>query len=198
VTGLGRQGRWLTYLRGDAKPDIVILGKPLGGGVAATAAIVVSREVAGALDGHSWQNYSTFRGHPIVVAAIAETLRTIEGDGLVERADSLDERFRAGLGELADRHPVVTRFDGLGLHWTVELVGGDWRDWYADTAEPAIAARVTKRALERGALIATSGEETSLFLAPALNSPEEDLDQILTALDEGLELGDQLIDRRGS
>jgi 4-aminobutyrate aminotransferase-like enzyme len=52
------------------------------------------------------------------------------------------------------------------------------------------ASRVAARALEAGALIATSGEQTSLFLAPPLTVSDEEIDQILDALDDGLEVAD--------
>jgi 4-aminobutyrate aminotransferase-like enzyme len=75
------------------------------------------------------------------------------------------------------------------LHWTIELHGPDWRDWRGEEAEP-LASRVAARALDAGALIATSGEITSLFLAPPLISEEDDLRRIVDALDHGLAVAD--------
>jgi 4-aminobutyrate aminotransferase-like enzyme len=193
VTGLGREGLWLNYLRGESRPDIVTLGKPLGGGIAAAAAVVVSSEILEELEGNTWQNYSTFRGHPVVVAAVAATLHIIDRDGLVARVAALDSRIRESLRQIAARHPAVEGFDGIGLDWTVELTGGDWRDWLADRAEPPLADHVTRAALEKGALIATSGEETQVFIAPPLNCPDDDLDQILEALDAALEVADRML-----
>jgi 4-aminobutyrate aminotransferase-like enzyme len=194
VTGLGREGCWLNYLRGDARPDLVTLGKPLGGGAAAAAAVVISSEMLEALQGQTWQTYSTFRGHPVVVAAVAATLRIIDRDGLVDRVASLDSKMRDGLTEIAAKHDAVEGFDGLGFDWTLELVGGDWRNYLADSAEAPVADQVTRAALDEGALIATSGEQTQLFLAPPLNCPEDDLDRILEALDSGLEVADRMLD----
>jgi 4-aminobutyrate aminotransferase-like enzyme len=101
--------------------------------------------------------------------------------------------MRARLDEIAARHPSVQSFDGLGFDWTLELSGGNWREWLAATSETPLADRVTHAALEKGALIATSGEETQLFLAPPLNCPDEDLDQIFEALDAGLEAADRIV-----
>jgi len=105
----------------------------------------------------------------------------------------LDARMRGDLTEIAARHPSVEGFDGLGFDWTIELVGGDWRTYLADSAESPLADHVTEAALGEGALIATSGEETQVFLAPPLNCPEEDLDRILGALDRGLEVADRIV-----
>jgi 4-aminobutyrate aminotransferase-like enzyme len=193
VTGLGREGMWLNYLRGESRPDIVTLGKPLGGGIAAAGAVVVSRELLDELEDSTWQNYSTFRGHPVVVAAVTATLRIIAREGLVERVAALDSKMRESLRQIAARHPSVVGVDGLGFDWSIDLAGGDWRDWLADTAEPPIADHVTMAALDKGALIATSGEETQVFVAPPLNCPEDDLDRILEALDAGLEVADRMV-----
>ena len=83
----------------------------------------------------------------------------------------------------------VERIDGRGLHWTVELKGPDWRTWRGEEAEPP-ASRVAARALAADALIATSAEQTSLFVAPPLIVADDELDRIFAALDHGLELAD--------
>lgn len=93
--------------------------------------------------------------------------------------------------EIAERHPSVARVDGRGLHWTVELHGPDWRTWEANTTEAPIASLVAAKALDAGAMIGTSGEQTSLFLAPPLIISEKELDLILEALDEGLFVADE-------
>lgn len=193
VTGLGRQGRWMTFQRGQARPDLVTLGQGLAGGAAPAAAVVLSQRVAGMLDDQLWQSYSTFRGHPVSVAAVSATLRRIEQDSLVERADSLDAEMRARLTEIASAHPSVRSVDGLGLHWTVELHGRDWRDWHADTSETTPAGRVAAAAMDRGVLIATSAEETSLFIAPPLIVGDSEIDTILNALNHALAAADAVL-----
>jgi 4-aminobutyrate aminotransferase-like enzyme len=94
------------------------------------------------------------------------------------------------LRQVADAHPSVARVDGRGLHWTVELHGPDWREWRADTADDPIASRVSSAALEAGALIGTSGEQTSLFIAPPLIVNDEELGRLADALDHGLKILD--------
>ena len=193
VTGLGRQGRWLTVQRGESRPDIVTLGKGLAGGVTPGAAVVMSQSVAESLRDQRWQSYSTFRGHPLTVAAISATVRRIDRDGLVERADSLDATLRTRLAELAAAHPCVRRVAGLGLHWTVDLRGGGGPDWHADTGQPTPADRMLAAALDAGVLIAANGEEASLFIAPPLIVNDGELETILTALDRALTVGDQTL-----
>ncbi len=199
VTGLGRQGRWMTFQRGQARPDIVTLGKGLAGGMAPAGAVVLSRRVTGWLADQLWQTYSTFRGHPLTVAAISTTVRGIARENLVERAASLDPVLRSRLEQLAAAHPSVERVDGLGLHWTVELHGGDWRTWHSDTSQPPVADKVVAAALDDGVLIATSAEQASVFVAPPLIVSDAEIEMILEALDHGLSVADgELSGRSGA
>jgi 4-aminobutyrate aminotransferase-like enzyme len=191
VTGAGRAGRWFAFQGADSRPDIVTLGKSLGGGAAAVAAVVVSKRIVEQLKGTSWQNYGTLRGHPISMAAVSAYLKVMVDDQILQRVAKLEELFTERLLEIAKRHPSVSRVAGQGLHWTIELHGPDWRSWVADTAEVPIASRVAERALDAGAVIGTSGEQTSLFLAPALVISDSEADALLAALDHGLEIADQ-------
>lgn len=191
VTGAGRAGRWFAFQGAQSRPDIVTLGKSLGGGAAAVAAVVVSKDIVERLKGTSWQNYGTLRGHPISMAAVSAYLKVVTGDKILERVQQLEKLFTRRLLAIAQKHPSVQRVAGQGLHWTVELHGPDWRTWRADTTEVPIASRVAERALEAGAVIGTSGEQTSLFLAPPLVISEREADQLLDALDHGLDIADE-------
>lgn len=193
VTGLGRSGRWFGFQGGHSRPDIVTLGKSLGGGATPAGAVVLSKTLLGELEDKSWQTYSTFRGHPLMMSAIRAHLKIVSRDGLLKRTSELEKPVEERLIEIAKRHPSVARVDGHGLHWTVELHGPDWREWRADTLDSPIASEVAVRALEAGALIGTSGEQTSLFLAPPLIIDVEDLERLLAALDHGLEAADEAL-----
>ncbi|MFK4487693.1 aminotransferase class III-fold pyridoxal phosphate-dependent enzyme [Bradyrhizobium sp. USDA 336] len=191
VTGAGRAGRWFAFQGAQSRPDIVTLGKSLGGGAAAVAAVVVSKDIVERLKGTSWQNYGTLRGHPISMAAVSAYLKVVSDDKILEHVASLEKLFARRLLAIAQKHPSVQRVAGQGLHWTVELHGPDWRTWHADTTEVPIASRVAERALEAGAVIGTSGEQTSLFLAPALVISEREATLLLDALDHGLDIADK-------
>jgi 4-aminobutyrate aminotransferase-like enzyme len=191
VTGAGRAGRWFAFQGAKSRPDIVTLGKSLGGGAAAVAAVVVSKAIVERLKGTSWQNYGTLRGHPISMAAVSAYLRVVVADNLLSRVRELEALFARRLVEIARRHPSVSRVAGQGLHWTVELHGPDWRMWAADTTEVPVASLVSLRALDAGAVIGTSGEQTSLFLAPPLVISNAEAAQLLDALDHGLDVADE-------
>jgi 4-aminobutyrate aminotransferase-like enzyme len=191
VTGFGRVGGWFQFQQGSARPDLVTLGKCMSAGGAAAGAVVLSTRVLDRLAGSSWQSYSTYRAHPVAMAAIRAHLATSSASKLYLRAKDLDAAMLTRMHEVARRHPSVARIDGRGLHWTVELSGPDWRTWQGGEANP-IATQVAARALVAGALIATSGEQTSLFVAPPLIVSDAELDLIFDALHQGLELADEL------
>ncbi|TIU48038.1 MAG: aminotransferase class III-fold pyridoxal phosphate-dependent enzyme [Mesorhizobium sp.] len=195
VTGLGRSGRWFAFQGGETRPDIVTLGKCLAGGSAPAGAVVMSKDVVDQMKDKSWQTYSTFRAHPSAVSAIRAYLSVMADGQIIRRVKELETRMQQRLVEIARKHPSVARVDGFGLHWTIELHGPDWRHWYADTIEAPIASRVAARAIEAGAVIGTSGEQTSLFLAPSFIISDDELDTLISALDHGLELADAEFER---
>jgi 4-aminobutyrate aminotransferase-like enzyme len=182
-------GGWFQFQHAQSRPDLVTLGKCMTAGGAPAGAVVLSRDLLRELEGTSWQSYSTYRSHPLAVAALRAHLRVSSRDRVYERARDLDATMLRRFTDVASRHPSVARIDGRGLHWTVELHGPHWRDWRGEDASP-LASRVVARALEAGALIATSGEQTSLFIAPPLIVTERELDMIFDALHHGLQLAD--------
>ena len=191
VTAFGRCGRWMNFAYGTERPDIVTLGKSLGGGAAPVAAVVLSRRVVAEMGSSLWQNYSTLRSHPAAVAAARAFLETVSEERLVDRVGSRHTLIAAGMRRLAEEHPSIERIDGRGLHWTIELEGPDWRDWRADTNQVPLASRVAAEVLDAGVLVATSGEQTSIYLSMALIIEEEDIGAIFDALDAGFALADR-------
>ena len=191
VTGTGRVGRMFAFQGAASRPDIVTLGKGLAGGASPVGAVVLSKDIVDSMKGKSWQTYSTFRGHSLTVACVRAYLRVLKRDGLIARVRHLETIMERRLLEIARKHPSVARVDGNGLHWTVELHGPDWRTWENNTGVTPIASKVSNRALEAGALIGTSSEQISLFLAPSFIISETELEGILSALDYGLDVADQ-------
>ena len=192
VTGFGRVGGWFQFQHAAARPDFVTLGKCMTAGGAAAGAVVVSKAVLERLEGSSWQSYSTFRAHPVAMATLRAHLRVSAREGLVKRALQLDRDMCEQFTALAAAHPSVARVDGRGLHWTVELHGPDWRTWRGQEREP-LASRVAAAALAAGALLATSGEQTSVFVAPPLVVDDAGMRVIFDALDAGLTVADEAL-----
>ena len=150
VSGSGRQGQWMTFQHGHARPDMVTLGKGLAGGMAAAAAVVLSQRVAGLLEDQLWQSYSTFRGHPISVAAISATIRGISRGSLVQRARTLGTAICSGPGSGRSLTVIPALIGWMAVACTgpsscTVATGGSW---FADTDQPTMADRVVAAALE--------------------------------------------------
>jgi acetylornithine/N-succinyldiaminopimelate aminotransferase len=159
-TGIGRTGRMLALEYENVIPDILTLGKGLGGGFP-VAAFLTTEEVAKtvSLGDHG----GTYVGNPLACAAANAVLEVVCKEKLPDRAAELGERVQARLRSFAEAHPdLVSEVRGRGL-----LIGMVLRDLEK-------AAALPKRALERGVLVnVTAGDVMRLF--PALNIPEDDL-----------------------
>jgi len=110
-TGLGRTGAMLCCDHTQVKPDILILGKALGGGVFPVSAVLASNEVMGVL--HPGQHGSTFGGNPLACAVATAALKVLVDESLPQNASEMGELFRKGLKEI--NSPIVKSVRGKGL-----------------------------------------------------------------------------------
>jgi 4-aminobutyrate aminotransferase-like enzyme len=161
-TGAGRCGAPLASPLVGLEPDIVCLGKALGGGLPFSACLG-SADVMAAWPESPGEalHTSTFLGHPLACAAAIAALDLLVG-GLDRKAKKLGatmlKRLRAALGGL----PGVGEVRGLGLLLGIELVAIDGR-----RALPAAAMRVAEAALAKGLLVLPSGDQGNVVeLAP--------------------------------
>ena len=112
-TGIGRTGKMLCCDHHGFKPDILILGKALSGGVFPVSAILASDEVM--LTIKPGEHGSTFGGNPIACQVAISALNVIKEEKLAENAQLMGEVFRARLQDFADNNNIVTKVRGKGL-----------------------------------------------------------------------------------
>ena len=127
--------------------------------------------------------FNTFGGNPVSCAIGLAVLDVIREERLQERALRVGERFRAGLAQLAGRHPIVGDVRGLGLFLGIELV----RD--RDTLEPAAeeAAYVVERMKDHGILVSTDGPLHNVIkMKPPMVFSEADAERVVDAFDRVL------------
>ena len=173
-TGLGRTGYWLGCEAEGVIPDVVALGKALGGGfpvsVCLGRAAVMCRWPASRGEAiHT----STHLGHPVGCAIALRVLEILERDRWVEHSRKRGEQLRADLSRALSSAPCVVDVRGRGLLIGVEL----------DSARTA--ARVVRQALRSGWILIGEGEEGRVVtLSPALNIPDALLDGALARLVE--------------
>jgi 4-aminobutyrate aminotransferase len=163
----------------DVVPDILVLGKALGGGMLPIAAMVArpGLDVAG----EQAIGHYTHEKNPVTARAALTTIEIIEDEGLVENAARVGARALERLHAMQDKHPLIGNVPGLGLIIGVELVLD------RDSKEPAaeIADRVMYRALEKGLSFKTTMGNV-LTLTPPLITTGRDMDRALDILDEAL------------
>jgi len=193
VTGFGKCGRWLNFQRGEERPDIVTLGKSMGGGVAPAAAVVLSKDMIELIGDSNWANYSSMRSSDLAAAAAREFVRVIAEEDYVRRADALHDSIEAGMRTLAATHPSVSRVDGRGLHWWIEVGDSDWRQWRGDGRDVSVATQVAAAVLDAGAMVATTGEANVVLVTLPMIIEDRELDAVLSALDHGLALADRIV-----
>ncbi|MDI7276237.1 MAG: ornithine--oxo-acid transaminase [Anaerolineae bacterium] len=172
-TGLGRTGKLLGCEHEGVRPDVVLLGKALAGGMYPVSAVLASREVLGLFQ--PGDHGSTFGGNPLGCAVAREALRVIVEEGLCERALELGEYLLSRLREIES--PSVAECRGKGL-----LVG------IVLKPEAGGARRLCEALQERGVL-AKETHVTVIRLAPPLVISREDLDWMLAQVAEVLTMG---------
>lgn len=116
-TGLGRSGKMLAVEYENVRPDLLILGKALGGGVYPISVVLGDYEVMKCI--HPGEHGSTFGGNPLACAVAKEALQVILDEGLVERSAKLGELFRKTISSFNSH--IIKEIRGKGLLNAIEL-----------------------------------------------------------------------------
>lgn len=167
-TGMGRTGTLFRYEASGITPDIMTLGKGLGGGVP-IAALVARQEACCFEPGDQG---GTFNGNPLVASAAIAVFETLTSPGFLEQVQATGQYMRAGLQALASKygHGEVR---GAGMLLAVAL--------HPDT----IGGEVVEAARAAG-LIINAPRPDSLRLMPALNVTQDEIDTALRLLEQAL------------
>lgn len=112
-TGIGRTGKILAVDHEDVKPDILILGKALSGGVYPVSAVLADNNVMGVIK--PGQHGSTFGGNPVAAAVAMEALQVVKDENLAENASILGNLFREKLDDYISTSNIVELVRGKGL-----------------------------------------------------------------------------------
>ena len=169
--GLGRTGRWFAFEHEGIRPDALILGKALGGGVLPVSAFLADRAVMDVFTPGS--HGSTFGGNALAAAVGLEALAVIEDEGLVERSALLGEHLLARLrGVMREAAPLIRDVRGRGL----------WAGVDVDPAH-ASARELVERLAERGVL-SKETHETVIRFAPPLTIGRDLIDRAVDVFRE--------------
>jgi len=159
-SGLGRTGRLFAFEHENVRPDIVIIGKALSGGMYPVSAILADDEVMGVFK--PGQHGSTFGGNPLGAAVAREALRVLVEEGMVERSAELGDYFMKRLRAISSPHVELIRGRGLWIGIVLnEAAGG---------------ARRFCEALQRDGLLCKETHETVIRVAPPLTITRDEID----------------------
>ncbi|MFD5125184.1 ornithine--oxo-acid transaminase [Streptomyces sp. NPDC058385] len=169
-SGLGRTGRTLAVDHEGVRPDMLLLGKALGGGIVPVSAVVAGRDVLGVL--RPGEHGSTFGGNPLSAAVGSAVVDLLATGEFQRRAADLGKVLRTGLEALTGKG--VTGFRARGL-------------WAGVDIDPAIGTgrRISELLLAEGVLVKDTHGST-IRLAPPLTITREELESALAALERVL------------
>jgi 4-aminobutyrate aminotransferase len=179
-TCLGRTGRMFACEHYGIVPDMLVIGKGLGGGIFPLAALIARENLNHAMADKALGHY-THEKNPVACAAGLATIEVIEGQGLLKRARTLGKNALDRMRAMMRKHPLIGDVRGLGLLIGMELVKN------RTTLERATdeAEQVMYNALSRGLNFKlTMGN--ILTLTPALTITKTEMDRALEILDESL------------
>jgi predicted acetylornithine/succinylornithine family transaminase len=167
--GLGRTGQPFRSTTVGLKPDLMALGKALGGGVPVGAAVMSERVASAVAFG---DHGSTYGGNLLACRAALVFLEALE-TGLLDRVSEAGAHLSAGLRALASDYSVIGEIRGAGLMWGVEV-------------EESVAERLVPVALDKG-LIVNRTAGTVIRLLPPLTISNADIDTGLMRLRSAFE-----------
>ena len=169
-SGLGRTGKLFAFEHEGVRPDIVIIGKALSGGMYPVSAILADDEVMGVFK--PGQHGSTYGGNPLGVAVAREALRVIVDERLAERSAELGDYFMRALRAI--RSPHVAEIRGRGLWIGIEL------------KPDAGGARRFCEALQHEGLLCKETHATVIRIAPPLVITRDEIDWAIERIEKVL------------
>ncbi|MFH1718263.1 MAG: aspartate aminotransferase family protein [Planctomycetota bacterium] len=176
---LGRTGKMFTCQHFDVVPDILVIGKGLGGGIFPLAGLVARHDLDIAPD-RALGHY-THEKNPVACAAAIATIECLEEENLLANAENVGNYAIRRMHKMMQQHKIVGAVRGLGLLMGVELVKN------RQTKEPAVdeAEKVMYDALAKGLNFkVTMGN--IITLTPPLTITQKEMDRALDILDECL------------
>ncbi len=174
---LGRTGKMFTCENFDVVPDILVIGKGLGGGMLPLAA-VIAREGLDVAGDRALGHY-THEKNPVLCAAALATIQYIEDNGLLEQSRVLGKHALTRMQAMMQRHKAIGDVRGLGLLMGIELV----RDRATRERASDEADAIMYRALDKGLSFKLSMGNI-LTLTPPLTITKQELDLALDIIEE--------------
>jgi len=166
-TGIARTGKLLAVEHENVKPDLLILGKALSGGVYPVSAVLANDDIMMVLK--PGQHGSTFGGNPIAAKVAIAALKVIKDENLAEKAEELGKLFRNEVGKLIEKYNILKLVRGKGLLNAVVV---------NDSEDSSTAWDICVRLKENGMLAKPTHGNIIRFAPPLVMTKEQLLDCI--------------------
>jgi taurine--2-oxoglutarate transaminase len=195
LSGFGRTGEWFGIDHYPmVKPDLVAMAKGLTSGYIPLGAVSVSEKIADHFETHALWAGLTYSAHALACAAAIANIEVYRQEKLIENSHAMGKVLRAGLIDLAERHPSIGDVRGVGLHQVIELVKDreskePMSGWNQPMSEPMQMAKA--KLLESG--MSTFVKWDWIFCMPPLIINEGQIQEGLAMLDAALEITDQSV-----
>ncbi len=179
-TGWGRTGdKWFGIEHWNVEPEIITSAKGMANG-APIGWTIATPEVAAAVP---TLTFSTFGGNPVTSRAALATVEVIEGENLLHNARVVGDHLRERLMGLQEKYEVIGDVRGMGLMQALEFV----KDRKTKEPHPQAVVKVFEETKKRGVLIGKGGlYGNCIRIGPPLIATKDDMDEMVTALDEAL------------
>jgi ornithine--oxo-acid transaminase len=191
-TGIGRTGRLLALEHWGLQPDMICLSKALSGGFMPIGAVLVSRTAFERVFDRmkrAVRHGSTFSGNDLAAAAALATLRALDQEGLIARAERMGDLLLELTRPLVERYEIVHDVRGVGLMWAIELGPPGKRSVWSgiERAQPGVFSQLVTVPLfhEHRILCQVAGPRMNVIKAlPALVIEEREVRRFAAALEE--------------
>jgi taurine--2-oxoglutarate transaminase len=178
MSGWGRTGKWFAVDNWNVVPDIITTAKGITSGYVPLGAVIVREKIAKFFDDKMLYAGLTYSGHALACAAALATIEAYEEDCIFENAKRVGKYLGAQLEVLKSKHPSVGDVRYIGLFSALELVKN------RETKEPMDITPLKNFLVANGVYVFNF--KNMLFVVPPLIITEEQLDEGLNLLDEGL------------
>ncbi len=178
-TGFGRTGKWFGIEHHGVRPDVMIMGKGIAGGMPLSA-IVFRRDLVDKWYLCSGGSLGTYAGHYLSVLASLSTIEAIREEDLLENARKRGEELKKGLDELKERYEFIADVRGIGCVQGMEI-------YERDKPSERMARRIKEALFKNGLLAITVGRHHNVIkLTPPITITKEQVQESINIIEKSL------------
>ena len=194
MSGWGRSGKWFGIEHYEVMPDIITTAKGLTSGYVQLGAMIWTKKIWDYFYDHPFVGGLTYAGHALACAAGIANIEVYKNDGLIEKSRVNGEYLAKKLKDLKEKHPSVGDTRCIGLWACIELTSN--RKTKAPLAGfndslRNVSGKITTIFAENGLHLFSKWD--FIFISPPLIITEEQIDDMITAIDKGLDYTDSLL-----